>query len=433
MKLLSNGPRGAIALIIGALFAAGPASPQGSEDSKERAADILSKAAARLAGEGAFAFKNTVTYVGTINGETERIETKYTVAYKRPDTVSVHAVNPEMEIRFVSNGKRYIRYVPEFGQFMEEEDEVLPATVIATSGFDVIAPALILMGELVQEAPFTDAIDASDLAYVGEETWNDIKCDRIHFTHRDVPYDVWIQQGDDPIVRKISPSMTALEKQLGSNAGVTFKIDVSAEFTEWEMGVDVDERIAFNPPERVQKVAAFRAPTPADLLKGKMAPDFTVALLDGDSLTLSEKKGEIVILDFWATWCGPCRIAMPVLDAVAKEFAGDRVHLYGVNLQEEPERIRSYLEGKGLDVTVALDRDGSIGEMYEASAIPQTVIIGRDGKVAIVHVGLWAMPTANDATGMTPDEETKLIHDTLADALREELRELIGAETGTKG
>ncbi len=432
MKLSFNVSRVATAFMIGALFAAGPASPQSSEDSKEKAADILSKAAARLAGEETFAFDAAVTYQGTINGEIETIETIYTVAYKRPDTISVHAINSEMEIRFVSNGKHYIRYVPEFGQYMNDEDDMGPAKVIATSGFDVIVPALELMAEVVREKPFSDAMEASDLAYVGEETWNDIECDRIHFTLGDAPYDVWIQQGDDPLVRKISPSMMALEERLGANAGVNYKINVVAEFSEWELGIDVDDRIAFNPPEGVEEVAAFRTPTPADRLKGKMAPDFTVALLDGGSLTLSEKRGEIVILDFWATWCGPCRIAMPVLDEVAKEFASEGVHLYGVNLEEDPERIRRYLEGQGLDVTVALDKDGSIGEMYQASAIPQTVIIGRDGKVAIVHVGLWAMPTTDDAAGMTPDEESKLIHDTLADVLREELRELIGAETGTK-
>ena len=433
MKLLSNVSRTVIALMIGALFAAGPASSQSSDDSKEKAADVLSKAAARLAGEETFAFKTTVTYVGTINGETENIETKYTVAYKRPDAISVHVINPEMEIRFVSNAKRYIRYLPEFGQYMNDEDEIRPAKVIATSGFDVIIPALELMAEVVREAPFADAIEASDLTYVGEETWNDITCDRVRFTLGDVSYEVWIQQGDDPIVRKISPSMTALEERLGAIAAVTYTIEVAAEFSDWEMGIDVNERVTFNPPEGVEEVAAFRAPTPADRLKGKMAPDFTVALLDGGSLTLSEKIGEIVILDFWATWCGPCRIAMPVLDEVAKEFAGDGVHLYGVNLREDPERIRTYLESQELDVTVALDKDGSIGDMYEASAIPQTVIIGRDGKIAIVHVGLWAMPTADDAAGMTPDEESKLIHNTLADVLREELRELVGAETRAKG
>ena len=433
MKRLLNVARGVTALMIGVLLTAASASPESSEESKEKAADILSKAAARLAGEGTFAFEATVSYEGTINGEVENIETIYTVAYKRPDAISVHVINSEMEIRFVSNGKRYIRYIPEFGQFMDEEDEMLAGEVLATSGFDLIVPALELMSEVVQAAPFADAIEAPDLAYVGEEMWKGIECDRIRFTHDDVPYDLWIQRGDDPLVRKISPSMATLEEELGANAGVRFKIEVAVEFTEWEMGVDVDERIAFNPGEGVEEVASFRAPSPADRLKGKMAPDFTVALLDGSSLTLSDKIGDIVILDFWATWCGPCRIAMPVLEEVAKEIAADGVHLYGVNLQEDPDRIRSYLESKGLDVAVALDTDGSIGEMYEASAIPQTVIVGRDGKVAVVHVGLWAMPTAEDAAGMTADEESKLIHNTLADALREELREVIEAETGAKG
>ena len=80
---------------------------------------------------------------------------------------------------------------------------------------------------------------------------------------------------------------------------------------------------------------------------------------------------------------------------------------------------------------MALDSDGQVGDIYKASAIPQTVIVGRDGKVAIVHVGLWAMPTMAATSELTREEESKLIYNTLAEALRKEIRELISTETAT--
>ena len=108
---------------------------------------------------------------------------------------------------------------------------------------------------------------------------------------------------------------------------------------------------------------------------GKPAPDFELELLGGTKFHLADNKGKVVILDFWATWCGPCLQAMPQVERVAKEFRDQGVALIAVNLQEEPNQIKSMLERHKLQPTVALDRDGVVAEKYAANAIPQTVII----------------------------------------------------------
>ena len=119
----------------------------------------------------------------------------------------------------------------------------------------------------------------------------------------------------------------------------------------------------------------------------KPAPDFTLELLDGKKFHLAEAKGKIVMLDFWATWCGPCIQAMPQVEKVAGEFEKDGVTLIAVNLQEGPEKIKPMLERHKLKVSVALDREGIVSDKYKAVAIPQTVIIDREGKVARLFVG----------------------------------------------
>ncbi len=123
------------------------------------------------------------------------------------------------------------------------------------------------------------------------------------------------------------------------------------------------------------------------LLVGKPAPEFELQLLSGGSFRLADHRGRVVVLDFWASWCGPCIQAMPQIEAVVGEFPKSDVQLVAVNLQEQPAAITAALERMGLEVPVALDRNGSVADQYGVTAIPQTVIVGPDGKVARLYVG----------------------------------------------
>lgn len=121
-------------------------------------------------------------------------------------------------------------------------------------------------------------------------------------------------------------------------------------------------------------------------LVGMPAPDFALKDLDGEQFRLSENRQGIVVLDFWASWCGPCMQTMPQVEEVVDEFSED-VQLVAVNIQETATRAQAAIERLELGSMVLLDIDGQIAAAYEANAIPQTVIVDREGNVTHVFVG----------------------------------------------
>lgn len=122
-------------------------------------------------------------------------------------------------------------------------------------------------------------------------------------------------------------------------------------------------------------------------LVGQVAPDFRLELLDGGSFQLKSMRGKVVVLEFWATWCGFCMQAMPRVEQVVESYDGERVVQVTVNLRENKETIAPVLERLGLKPRVALDIDGAAAEKFEVTGLPQTVVIGADGKVANVLTG----------------------------------------------
>ena len=166
-------------------------------------------------------------------------------------------------------------------------------------------------------------------------------------------------------------------------------------YADWSVNTVLPEStFVFTAPEGVEKVnsfyeAAAAAGPPAHPLVGQPAPAFTLDLLGDGTVDLASHKGKnVVVLDFWATWCGPCVRAMPVLIDVTKAYADKGVVFYAVNLRESSGQVTSFLETHEFKCAVALDSDGRVGGLYQAASIPQTVIIGKDGTVERVHVGV---------------------------------------------
>jgi len=117
------------------------------------------------------------------------------------------------------------------------------------------------------------------------------------------------------------------------------------------------------------------------------APDFTLRLLDGGKVTLHDLQGKAVILNFWASWCPPCRAEMPALDAVYREHHDEGLVVLGVGESDSISSIQEFVTGHDLSFPIPLDMDGDLAGAYHLTGLPVTVFINRDGDIVHRVVG----------------------------------------------
>jgi len=122
-------------------------------------------------------------------------------------------------------------------------------------------------------------------------------------------------------------------------------------------------------------------------LTGQTAPDFVLKSATGENLRLSEYRGDVVMINFWATWCGPCRQEMPLLDELYGRYQRVGFNLLGDNIDDDPRRAMAMVNELGISFPVLFDEDKKVSKLYEVEAMPLTILLDREGTVRHVHHG----------------------------------------------
>jgi len=120
---------------------------------------------------------------------------------------------------------------------------------------------------------------------------------------------------------------------------------------------------------------------------GKTAPDFTLKSMSGQNFNLTEQRGNIILINFWASWCGPCRKEMPVLQELQDKYQDLGVQVWGINVEQENQAGRDFLANLDLSFSIFFDETNKLSEAYNVEAMPTTVIVDRDGIVRYVYRG----------------------------------------------
>ena len=387
----------------------------GEEDEAQQAVEVdaeservLRQISDFVAAADRFTFELSSVMLVEAEGMRQEMTTAHSVALERPNKFAIEGRFGMGVGTAVSDGEKLYIYMPMFGRYvvqdapasLDDADEMSAAMVLggAASG------AAGVVNALLSEQPYERLLKhIMSVSYVGAEELEGVAHHRLRYIlgqqGMTMPMDVWVQAEDRPVIRRMVPDMEAMFAKMREKMPMfgEMKMSMTVELTDWQIDPEIpQERFAFTPPEGAEQIDSFidmfRGDGPGEAeshaLLGKEAPDFELELLDGEAMKLADHKGEqIVILDFWATWCGPCIQAMPMLLEVSESYADRGVVFYAINQRERPEEVRRFMQQQEWEMMVPMDQDGAVGDLYHVRGIPQTVIIGPDGTVQAVHIG----------------------------------------------
>ena len=117
------------------------------------------------------------------------------------------------------------------------------------------------------------------------------------------------------------------------------------------------------------------------------APSFTLTSSAGQDVSLAQYKGQVVMLNFWASWCGPCRQEMPLLESIYKKYNKMGFTLIGVNVEPNSQAANEWLKATPVSFPILYDKDSKVSKLYDVAGMPSTVIIDRSGNLRVLHRG----------------------------------------------
>lgn len=344
-------------------------------------------------------------------------------ALQSPNRFAVRSGEP-FGAMIVSDGKQMLRCIDQFQMYELREAPATLAAMFAGKRDAFELPAMRSLAALLAESGKKGALlDAKQVALLGKVKLDQQECHHLKITDDKLACEVWIAVGDEPWVLRHRPApqkidLAALmaggddeEGKEGEDDAQGIMPGFDCRYRDHAKDAKKDA-FALVPPKDYTKVDDLQQAAmekamedagnmddedvgedqqgmikePPHASVGKPVPPVTFPMLDGSKVELASLKGKVVLLDFWATWCGPCVRGLPKVAEVAGALAEQGVVFLAVNLDEDKETIRKFLDQKKLELRVAM-ADQKVGEQFGIDGIPHTVIVGRDGVVRAVHVG----------------------------------------------
>jgi peroxiredoxin len=346
-----------------------------------------------------FSVQSDLEIQAGFSGKEQKQKTETTIVFERPNRLAMRS-NGALGVTIVSDGttiystfgalKKYTKKKapPDLGELEHDPTAAMSAGLTQRVLF-----------QLLSDDPY-NAIMTHDTTVTELEhaNLNGQSARHLRFNQRILNWDAWIADGDKPLLLQVTVDMSQMAEQMGAKlpGGSSMKMSVTQQFKDWQVNLTPKpDAFAFTPPKGMKEVQSFfggadeeEADDAFSPLVGHAAPPVELNQLDGQPFRLADHIGrEVVLLDMWATWCGPCVAELPVLAEIAKEYKSRGVALFAVNQQEGKDTVLEFLKEHKLDVSILLDSDGEVGTAYGARALPTLALIDKKGVIQSVHVG----------------------------------------------
>jgi thiol-disulfide isomerase/thioredoxin len=373
-------------------------------------------------------FSNTLQAASTIEvhpyvnvevragGMKNQSETKGDLFLERPNKVSLDVVGGKFPFTLKCDGTTLYTFVPSMAAYTKQSAPEQAAGFLGGIEGRLLNQQLPFLGSVFAPNPFGFLIqNATGVDYVGKEDYEGTSCHRIRLHNKPYILEALIDAGPQPLLRKIIPDKEGLRASVAMRLPGA-EISMEIRFDDWVLGQAVEaEKFAFAPPEWADERESFMQAQPQDAalaLEKKKAPDLSLPLLSGEQFNLEEHRGKVVILDFWASWCRPCVMGLPIIDQVAETYEEKGVVFVAVNVEgSEPEALQAFLDQYEYDFPIGIDKTKMATAKYRVGPIPQTVLIDKEGTVQKVVLGLDPQLKEN----LSQDLDKLLAGESLAD------------------
>jgi len=314
------------------------------------------------------------------------VETHLELTNVRPDKLRILISGGLGEVQVYSDGAVSSIFVPALKQYTRKAtSDAKAAAADGASRFAAIAMQVLEQFEQISSGVHTAKFLPTEKLEVGD---TQVECRVVAVELEEQDPDekrlrtYWIDSQRNLVLKAVQ-----LDK-LSGDAANSLETEITTTFRKAQSNPSIpDSTFAFKPPADAKEVEAFRKPRPVAIEIGSEAADFQLKDLEGREIQLKSLRGNVVLLNFWATWCGPCRLEMPVIEKLHQQLHGKGLRVFGVN-DEEIDTIREYVAEHEYSFPTLVDTDQEAMNLYRIRGIPTMVVIDREGKIAQYRMGL---------------------------------------------
>ncbi len=381
--------RAAPALLLAALWCGIPSRSRADEATPKIIFEKVATVYRNLQACHLMVEKDSITHTPAGNGGIWQsiVREEMDFAILKPSSVRLQVKQPQGEVCMASNGAITWQWLPQKKEFTRQQAASRLSAAEDSGGGQndlVMNTYQDLVLRYTHLAGYASAATLQKDARI-KVSGRKADCYVVALELKNATHKLWIDKQTYLVLRHEEHDVAR-----GGQTQATVQIAINLKQAEINQTPD-PSLFTFSPPAGWREVQTLNVAGLKDSLLGKQATDFALKTLDGDRVQLSDYRGKVVVLDFWATWCPPCRKELPRIQQLYEQNKDKGIVVLAIN-DETGRKVKSFLKEHNYNFPVLMDQDGKVHRLYAANTIPNAVVVDRSGTIVAHLVGLRPEP-----------------------------------------